>query len=387
MQRRVLLERLRIPSISNCVRRISLWRHISTSTSTDKSDSPGPTLQDAHRTLRVRKGNGRPLPIPPIIDPIVISERNRWTEKKPQPKQDELTPFQQKLYQNPYAHALTTPVRLCPVTHTRLPSAFLLSLHIKLHPETSDPWLVPVTLTPNASNSHGLPARFIARRPLVSFLGRRNNWRRTLSLRLYDKLGTSLKSIVWREDMPDLIQTLLQQQVYRKLRWHFGQPGGKLERCASAHSADLDPLNDVACVLYLRTLRTRADELQAEVQKIVLEVEDMVDQLAKLQKKNYSPAIEAMIRSPPHWWRGPLLPRLQTNLRFPPLAFHTAEYRGRRVAVYGLYDLLDEERVRELVTGTSFEGADCVVLKESRMIVPVQMALMQLEGYAAESGP
>ena len=276
---------------------------------------------------------------------------------------------------------------MCPITHTRLPTAFLLSLHVKPHPETCDPWLVPVSLTPNASNSHGLPVRFVARHLFVSFLTRRNNWRRSLAFRLLEKLGSNLKKVVWREDMPTLLLTLLQQQALRKLRWHFTQPGRTLERCAGAHPAALDPLDDVACVLYLRTLRTRADELHAEAQKIVLEVEGKVGRLAKLMEKHQSPAIQAMIRSPPHWWRGPLFPRLQPRLRFPPLAFQTAEYRGRRVAVYSLFDLLGEERVKELVAGTNFEDANCVVLKESRMIVSAQMALMKLEGYVAESGP
>jgi len=43
--------------------------------------------------------------------------------------------------------------------------------------------------------------------------------------------------------------------------------------------------------------------------------------------------------------------------------------------------------MKELVAGTNFEDADCVALKESRMIVSAQMALMKLEGYVAESRP
>ena len=102
MRGRVLLERPQILSIGHCICKGRLRRYVSTSATTNKSESLGPTTQDGHRTLRVRKGNNPPLPIPPVLDPIAISERDRWTKKKPQPKHDELTPFQQKLYQNPY---------------------------------------------------------------------------------------------------------------------------------------------------------------------------------------------------------------------------------------------------------------------------------------------
>ena len=102
MKGRVLLEHPQTLSIGHYICKGCLRRYVSTSATTNKSESLGPTTQDGHRTLRVRKGNNPPLPIPPVLDPIVLSERNRWTEKKPQPKHDELTPFQQKLYQNPY---------------------------------------------------------------------------------------------------------------------------------------------------------------------------------------------------------------------------------------------------------------------------------------------
>ena len=102
MRGRVLLERPQILSISHYIRKGCLRRYVSTSATTNKLESLGPTTQDGHRTLRVRKGNNPPLPIPPILDPIALSERNRWTEKKSRPKHDNLTPFQQKLYQNPY---------------------------------------------------------------------------------------------------------------------------------------------------------------------------------------------------------------------------------------------------------------------------------------------
>lgn len=57
------------------------------------------------------------------------------------------------------------------------------------------------------------------------------------------------------------------------------------------------------------------------------------------------------------------------------------------MSVYSLYDLLGEERMRELVAGTQYENADCVVMKADRKTVSAQMALMRLQTYVADPAP
>jgi len=61
-------------------------------------ESLRPLLQD----VRLRRGSNRPLPLPPALKPVATPATTRWKEHKPDPDLDNLTPFQKKLYQNPY---------------------------------------------------------------------------------------------------------------------------------------------------------------------------------------------------------------------------------------------------------------------------------------------
>lgn len=66
-----------------------------------KGDQLGPVHEEEHQTFRVRK-DGTPLPLPPLLDPVVIAERGRWQQPKAKPNVEKFTPFQQKLWQNPF---------------------------------------------------------------------------------------------------------------------------------------------------------------------------------------------------------------------------------------------------------------------------------------------
>lgn len=57
--------------------------------------------ENLHRSFRLRPG-GKPLPLPPSLDPIVASERSQWEQTKKRPNVAEFTPFQKKLWENPY---------------------------------------------------------------------------------------------------------------------------------------------------------------------------------------------------------------------------------------------------------------------------------------------
>lgn len=54
-----------------------------------------------HKSFRLRK-EGKPLPLPPVLDPVVLKARSRWEQPKAKPNVATLTPFQQKLVENPY---------------------------------------------------------------------------------------------------------------------------------------------------------------------------------------------------------------------------------------------------------------------------------------------
>ena len=78
------------------------------------SDALGPIIHDEqhHQSLRVLK-DGNKLPLPPLLDPVVRLERSRWQQPKERPNVANFTPFQKKLWENPYgtlfnSHLITT---------------------------------------------------------------------------------------------------------------------------------------------------------------------------------------------------------------------------------------------------------------------------------------
>jgi len=203
-----------------------------------------------------------------------------------------------------------------------------------------------------------------------------------------EKLGRrGVDSIVWREDMPKLVLELMRKRVREKLGWWFGWRG-RLVRCKSPASGDLEDIEDVGCVLYLDTLRTRADDLQDEVAAITTEGEKWTSYFIKGFPQCVDPhKAPGVTHSSPLWYIEPLVPRLQPRIRFPRLEFKTAMWRGRKVAVFSLLDMLGEQNLKALVEGSQYEGARCLVLKRGRQNVDMEMLLMQLQAYLAEPGP
>jgi len=79
------------------------WRPISTHVSIARGDDLGPTHDNAHQTFRVRRdGTGKDLPLPPLLDPIILEKRSLWETTKAQPEPEHFTPFQKKLQANPF---------------------------------------------------------------------------------------------------------------------------------------------------------------------------------------------------------------------------------------------------------------------------------------------
>jgi hypothetical protein len=68
-----------------------------------RGDDLGPTRDDTHQTFRVRKdGKSKELPLPPLLDPVVLEKRSKWENTKDQPKAADFTPFQKKLQANAF---------------------------------------------------------------------------------------------------------------------------------------------------------------------------------------------------------------------------------------------------------------------------------------------
>jgi len=68
-----------------------------------KGSDLGPTREDAHQTFRLRKDEtAKELPLSPLLDPVALEERSRYEQTKERPNFAALTPFQKKLWENPF---------------------------------------------------------------------------------------------------------------------------------------------------------------------------------------------------------------------------------------------------------------------------------------------
>jgi hypothetical protein len=285
------------------------------------------------------------------------------------------------------AHTLASPVRQCRATLISLPVAFLSSLHTRPHPDTADPWLLPVSLTTDDKHL-GPPYRFIANYSVATQLGKKKMWQRQIYARMEEKLGSNnLKKMVWREDMPDLIFDLMQKQLIKKLSWNFGFRG-RLTPVASPRTVDIEHVDDVSCVLIFRSLRTYADDIHDRANHLAAEMDKWSSYVAKHYADKLDPhADPGVTHRAPSWFLEPLVPRLQPRLRYPELEFYSTIWRGRKVALYSLTDMLGEETARQLIEESQYTGENCVVLKSARHNVPIEILLMRLQAYIARSGP
>ncbi|OAA58233.1 hypothetical protein ISF_06772 [Cordyceps fumosorosea ARSEF 2679] len=95
------------------------------------------TLDSKKKTISTDSGE---LPMSPLFDPAWIKSRRRKAKEPPRPATGQ---FQKHLRKNPFAQALATPLRYCPVTKTHQPRYFLQRFDVIRHPETKKGWLAP----------------------------------------------------------------------------------------------------------------------------------------------------------------------------------------------------------------------------------------------------
>ncbi|KAK1917255.1 hypothetical protein P3342_012100 [Pyrenophora teres f. teres] len=136
-----------------------------------------------------------------------------------------------------------------------------------------------------------------------------------------------------------------------------------------------------------RSLRTPADDLHVQLNNITAELDKWSSYFAKSFAAKLDPhtALE-VTHTPPLWYSGPMVPKLQTRLQFPELHFPTTVWRGRKVAVYSLVDLLGEDKAKAMIASSRYADEACVVIKRARHHVPVEILLMQVQAYVAKPG-
>lgn len=91
-------------SLASCLSK-PRWRSTHTYLDIARGDDFGPTRNDAHKTVRVRKDEWeKGLPLPPLLDPVIVEERSRWETTKFKPVTADFSPFQKKLQASLYGN-------------------------------------------------------------------------------------------------------------------------------------------------------------------------------------------------------------------------------------------------------------------------------------------
>ncbi|KAI0896351.1 hypothetical protein F4806DRAFT_466991 [Annulohypoxylon nitens] len=97
------------------------------------------------------------LPLSPIMDPTYWEATRRHQTPKAKAGKPQNS-VERQLRANPFANALATPVRNCCMTRARLPSFFLQDFNVVSHPESGNPWLIPVSLMPDEAPAKEEPS-------------------------------------------------------------------------------------------------------------------------------------------------------------------------------------------------------------------------------------
>jgi hypothetical protein len=270
-----------------------------------------------------------------------------------------------------------------------LPVALLTSLHPRPHPTTEDPWLLPISLTTDETQL-GPPFRFVGRKLAVEQLGIKKAWEKLIELRTTKKIGSdNAKKMIWREDMADLIRDLMRKRLADKLRWNLALRG-RLVPTSSPRTEDVEnvKVREVSCVLAFGTLRTRADDMKDRSDEIAIELDKWSSYFSMHFGDKFDPhKLPSTTHRSPSWYTQPIITQFQPRLRFPELEFRTTIWRGKKIAVYSLFDLLGEDTVQQLIHGSEYEGEKYVVMPSAKHNVPVEILLMQLQAYLARPGP
>lgn len=256
------------------------------------------------------------------------------------------------------------------------------------HPTTGALWLLPVSLTTD-ENSLGLPLRFTSRQLVAQQIGKKKGWEKVIYPRMIEKMKPGeVGKLVWREDMPPLILNLMRKRVIDRLSWNFTFRG-RLIPVASPRTEDIEAVDDVSTILIFRSLRTLADDSQERCEAISAELEKWASYFGQYFGTCFDPHSSPEVTHKAPYWYQPLIPHMHPRLQFPRLEFKTTAWRGQKVAVYSLTDMLGPEKAKELIEGPKSKYADqrCVVIKRARHNVPVEILLMQLQAYIAKPGP
>lgn len=88
---------------ARCLSVAAVHCRLSSTFETLKGAHLGPIRADTRQTFRIRKdGTSKELPLPPTLDPVILEKQALWKHPKDRPKISDLSPFQKKLWENPF---------------------------------------------------------------------------------------------------------------------------------------------------------------------------------------------------------------------------------------------------------------------------------------------
>ncbi|ESZ95957.1 hypothetical protein SBOR_3649 [Sclerotinia borealis F-4128] len=298
------------------------------------------------------------------MTPSFHEARNKHSAAKPPPSK-ERTPFQEQLAKNPYAFALTMPVRQCSVTQLSLPSFFLQEFTVMAHPTTGLPWHVPRSLTspfssnpkladddssPSHTPSLGSTSYVAMRQPLFQSLFKKGSG----YAGAYKKFGLPnakslarkriMLSAVWRSDMDTFLLELMRRRTAEMLKYLCKKDEKYIHQCVNWERVDFSP--QVGCVLWMgQKVASGSGEETEESQEQEQEI--------------------------------------------PPGEFETRRIGpgGRKlVPVFNMRTMMGKEWVEKMREGNKIFGNQILVVKHKNATKEIQMKLWKLQGYVATFG-
>ncbi|KXX81494.1 hypothetical protein MMYC01_201744 [Madurella mycetomatis] len=292
------------------------------------------------------------------MDPSFHEARQRFTKPKPVNSPFKSTKFQRQLARNPYARALATPPRRCPISCSTLPNFFLERFALIAHPDTRQPWFVPQDLESKASGTAGATAEprqgirtgpsayVLSRQLLFQELKRGDSPYHSAHKRLFrmsdhgqSRLPLVLKQASWRSDMDTFILELIRRRVVESLL-HFAtisEKEGRKKYLVKCETWDgVKELKHRGCLLFLGRQEGGCSDSEPE--------------------------------SPP--------PRLST------MTIDGVKF-GRKLAVHNLMVLLGEEHTARLRRESWLLRDGSLFLLGRQATVKLQMLLWKLQGYMA----
>jgi len=307
------------------------------------------------------------LPLSPLMDPAYNAAKQRHHGVKAEVDQQQLSDFQKKLYKNPYALALATPVRECNASRLRLPKYFLQGYNLmKRNDQDEQAWWLPKDLGDRMTKSRATKCAEQGSALTADTSTSSPN-------KVADQTSQSTSSATYKSNARGIsVYTLSSQSFLRNM---------------VKKSAFMRAFEDTQNANHLRSRQLkRASNFRKDAESFNLELmrRRVVEDLSRLitLKRGYLTHINTDVQKRQI---GAFLYIGNVPWR-KPKEFSTLDVGNAKIPVYDLTVLLGVQKLEGLKK--AFENRmfdkEMLGLRHKRMTVELQMRLWKLQGYLAE---